>query len=236
VNTPRPCLLCRARPPADGGYVTCQPCGSALLATLEDLARLYRTVVCDVESLLPSGGRRGGGSHAYGSSSPTSDALLDITDARPDVDGLRRDVHGVLAAWADHVREASGLPARPTGRRCRTAAAMAAGTVTGEVDLLRSRWRWIRAQPAVVQLARAIHGLHTQVLTVAGERPGAVSIGRCTATVTDEHTGTDGTCGRVLTTRVRDHVIRCRCGAVWPRSTWPALGRDLRRSALRRSA
>jgi hypothetical protein len=179
--------------------------------------------VLDPEALLPVAGTGGGStSKAYGSKSPARDALLDTTDRRPTAEGDPRDIHGVLAAWADAVRESNNLPPRPRPR-CRTARDLARGTVAGELQLLRGLWWWIRGHPAAGQFARDLFGIRDMLTDLAGESRGRVRIGRCTTSV-----DVGGRCGQLLLARIGDRVIHCpRCTTKWPWLSWSALADDL---------
>lgn len=217
----KPCRLCAARVAADG-YRTCQPCSARVLQVLTDLGVLYRQLVVADDALLPTP-RGTGGSRAYGSASPTSDALLALTDRRPDVDGVRSDVHSVLTEWVDAVREARGLQLRRVAARCDTANRLARGTVTGELAQLRVHWPWCRRQLRVARLVAALDHVYRRVQDVAGETPGAVRIGHCPTIVDDRP------CGSLLLARPGDREVQCRsCATIWPRLRWLELREQVR--------
>jgi hypothetical protein len=249
VTTPaaderRPCAICRHHL-AQQSYRTCAECSAQVLAAMDDVVLLYRVQVLDPEALLPTASPGGSTSAVFGPRSPTSDALLDLTDRRPTAEGDPRDVQGVLGAWVDAVREAYGLPPRPrpAGRvrpepsrtvRCWTAQQLAHGTVAAKVSLLRGLWWWIRGHDAVAQFARDLFLLRDRLRDLAGESHARVRIGRCPTPV-DAEPAADGTvprCGQLLLARVGDRLIKCpACNTPWPWLSWPALADKLAEGA-----
>lgn len=227
----RPCVICRDRA-AQRTYLTCGTCSEHVLTMLDEVGDLYAEQVEDPEAVLPVATGGSSSSRSYRSASPTSLRRIDLVDRRADIDGEARDVHGILIHWSDGVRASLHMPTRPRPRvtsdivgcsptrevRCVTANRLARGTVHTELAFLRSRWWWIRAQPAAARFARQLTQIRNELLDLARERAGLVRIGRCITTFDG------GTCGQLLLVRLGDNVTTCpRCGVRWPFARWPEL-------------
>lgn len=226
-----PCVVCRHRRSAEGSR-TCGGCSEELRDALDEIVERYAVQVLDPEALLPVASQVGRTSPGYRSVPPTSLGLLTATDRRLSLEGERQDVLGVLAGWADHVRESVGLRARPRPR-CVTAWRFAQPTVPSEVKVLVRMWPWIRAQEAVAELGRNIMLIRDTLRELAGEQRGKVRIGRCVKLTEDVDvaTGQAARCGQLLLARLGDRSIRCpRCTTKWPARLWPDLAEQMERT------
>lgn len=224
VQYERDCVLCHVAT-AQRTYLTCALCSEQVVTMLGEIGDLYAEQVEDPFSVLPVVTGESSTTVSYHSSSPTSLRRIDLIDRRPDLDGRARGVHEMLIRWADDVRRHNHLPARPRPR-CRTASAMARGTVHTELGTLREYWWWIRAQQPVGRLVHELRTTRDELLDLARERAGLVRIGRCTGPMDERNE--DG-CGRLLLVRIGEKSVTCSdCGTHWPSIRWPELRETLR--------
>lgn len=210
-RTAEACLLCRCHwtgtewrwPKAQTGYRTCQPCEV-------DLGDTLRTIRDDIPLLSPERWVYESRSEAAGfrSVSPANDLAIALTDRRNSAairPGDVPDMLGLLHSWAQLVREEAKLspgdgPATPAT----------------EVGVLLGHLPWICRQGWVDEFATEIQALLISIRAGNGESEGKVRIGACPD------------CRRALEVRLTATVIRCPCGATWPRQRWELLGRALR--------
>jgi len=224
------CCVCKHKLRGDEDQV-CNECVSGLDTALAEVLSYYALLPVVIEPGAVPLSDEPHGKQAF-APVPLRLDVVDMLDDRPvhQFRGAERDVerHGVvglLARWADNVRERRriSLPTEPA-------------TVFGEVVFLRRHLDWISQQDFIAEFAREILALHRDLQTIWGERPKDKSIGRCPATklVDDDEWSV---CNAPLFAPITGDTVQCnRCKTIWRRDKWLLLGRIIEQNTTEETA
>lgn len=238
---PLTCVLC-GQHLRDGEKVTCRRCVTRLARALNDIVTLYALLddVIEPGSVMTDGNKPKG--RRADAPVPVRLDVLALRDPRTTWTGVNGEIPsvlGVLASWAQVVREDRGLasPCRacqhndhdtPCGAlamegrsviqcRCNRYVPPLA-TVTSETSLLRKHLDWVAQQPWVDEMAGEIHKLHSALRTICGE-PKTRKVGTC---VNDDGRGPCR--GPLMPSRFSPAVTCARCGDEWDEADLRRLG------------